>query len=131
MSEGCKKYLKELRAQLPCSPKVRRRLLDQFESYRSNTQDSGSNCTYEQMVTDFGPPEEMARELMRDVTAEEHSAFRLCVLMNKVIVMVLFVALIIGTLFIWVIKDKPISSSGTTYIISESLPDFSETEVTP
>lgn len=109
MPEGCKRYVKEMSRQLHCSQKVKRRLLDQFEAYQKNAHDYGSDCTYDRMVADFGPPEEMACELMRDVTAAERNAFRHSVLIRKVIEVVFIIAFIAATFFIWFLKSNPVN----------------------
>ena len=67
------RYMRELRRYLHCSRKAQKRLLDQFTTYQRSNMDSTPD--YDQMVTMFGPPNEMAQTLMEEVTPAEAYAY--------------------------------------------------------
>lgn len=100
------KYLHELRHHLRCSRKTKNRLLEQFKAYQCDAIDDTPD--YNQMVTMFGPPEEMARTLMEEVTQVEVQIYR----RNKLRIVAAGIAAcvlwIMFTMYVYWMKSIPI-----------------------
>ena len=97
------KYLRELRRHLRCSRKTQKRLSEQFKAYQHDAIDDAPD--YDQMVTMFGPPEEMARTLMEEVSQEEQLAYRRNRLFLRIISFVLAISFAVFSLYIFFIKE--------------------------
>lgn len=106
------KYLHELRHHLRCSRKTRNRLLEQFKAYQRDTIDDTPD--YDQMVTMFGPPEEMARTLMEEVTQVEMHAYRRSKLRMAAAGVAACVLWVMFTAYVYWMKTIPIEFTRTT-----------------
>lgn len=96
-------YVRELRRHLHCFRKTQNRLLEHFTAYqRSSIEDTPD---YDQMVTMFGPPEEMAGTLMEEVTSGERSAYRRNKVILKIAAIILSVGFVACSLYILFIKE--------------------------
>lgn len=105
------KYLRELRRYLRCSRKSKNRLLEQFTSYQCDVIDD--TLDYDQMVTMFGPPEEMARTLMEEVTKAEVYAYRRSKLRMVAAGIAACVLWIMFTVYVYWMKTIPIEQNST------------------
>lgn len=105
------KYLHELRHHLRCSRKTQNRLLEQFKAYQCDTIDDTPD--YDQMVTMFGPPEEMARTLMEEVTQVEMHAYRRSKLRMVATGVAACVLWIMFTVYVYWMKTIPIEQNST------------------
>lgn len=105
------KYLHELRHHLRCSRKTKTRLLEQFKAYQRDTIDDTPN--YDQMVTMFGPPEEMARTLMEEVTQVEMHAYRRSKLRMVAAGVAACVLWVMFTAYVYWMKTIPIEQNST------------------
>lgn len=100
MHDGVLQYQKKLRKALRCPRKTQIRLMVQFRDYQRRVTAEISDPTYAQLVTAFGPPEEMAGELMRDVASQEHRAYQRQTLLRRVIFAVLLLTLVGFSIYI-------------------------------
>lgn len=99
-------YVRELRRHLHCFRKTQNRLLEHFTAYqRSSIEDTPD---YDQMVTMFGPPEEMAGTLMEEVTSGERSAYRRNKVILKIAAIVLAVNVVICCVYFMFIKETTV-----------------------
>lgn len=105
------KYLYKLRRHLRCSMKTKNRLLEQFKAYQRNAIDDTPD--YNQMVTMFGPPEEMAGTLMEEVTQVEVYAYRRSKLRMVAAGIVACVLWIMFTVYVYWMKTIPIEQNST------------------
>lgn len=97
------RYLRELRCQLRCSRKVKNRLLEQFTAYQQRAIDEALD--YDQMVTLFGPPEEMAQTLMVEITRKEQDTFIRNKLIQKIVAIFMVVSFVCFSLYILFVKE--------------------------
>lgn len=97
------KYLHELRRHLRCSRKTQNRLLEQFTAYQRNAIDDTPD--YGQMVTMFGPPQEMAQTLMEEVTVEERNAYSRNILLGKAVAIAMALCFVFFFMYIMFIKE--------------------------
>lgn len=100
------KYLHELRRHLRCSRKSKNRLLEQFTAYQRDAIDDTPD--YDQMVTMFGPPDEMAQTLMEEVTQVEMHAYRRSKLRIVAAGIAACVLWIMFTMYVYWMKSIPI-----------------------
>lgn len=96
-------YMRELRRHLHCSRKSRNRLLEHFTAYQCGTIDETPD--YGQMVTMFGPPQEMAQTLIEEVTREERNAYRRNILFGKIVAIAMVLCFVILSLYTMFIKE--------------------------
>ena len=111
------RYMRELRRQMRCSRKTQNRLLEQFTAYQLKSLDETPD--YEQMVTMFGSPDEMAQTLMEEVSQEEQSIYqrkKQCLKGAGIAACILWA---VFTFYIFVIKSIPIQLIEKTYCNSE------------
>ena len=120
-------YLHELRRHLRCSRKTKNRLLEQFKAYQRDTIDDTPD--YDQMVTMFGPPEEMARTLMEEVTQVEMQASRRSRLRMIAAAIAACVLWVMFTAYVYWMKTIPIIEAReiVAHSISETM-DGDDTE---
>lgn len=105
------KYLHELRRHLRCSRKSKNRILEQFTAYQRDAIDDAPD--YDQMVTMFGPPEEMARTLMEEVTQVEMHAYRRSKLRMVAAGVAACVLWVMFTAYVYWMKTIPIEQNST------------------
>ena len=105
------KYLHELRRHLRCSRKSKNRILEQFTAYQRDAIDDAPD--YDQMVTMFGPPEEMAQTLMEEVTQVEMHAYRRSKLRMVAAGVAACVLWVMFTAYVYWMKTIPIEQNST------------------
>lgn len=69
-------YQRELKKHLHCGIQTRRILGNQFSDSLSGFLEENPEPTYEQLISAFGPPEEMANILMEAVPTSEQLRYR-------------------------------------------------------
>lgn len=119
------KYLHELRSHLRCSRKTKNRLLEQFTAYQRNTIDDTPD--YDQIVNMFGPPEEMARTLMEEITSEEQTAYAQSKLVKKIVTVLLATAFVLSSLYVMFWKEMSVVEVETNTYYGE--PNYSTEEI--
>ena len=85
--------------------------MEQFKAYQRDTIDDTPN--YDQMVTMFGPPEEMARTLMEEVTQVEMHAYRRSKLRMVAAGVAACVLWVMFTAYVYWMKTIPIEQNST------------------
>ena len=99
------RYRRSLKKQLRCGPLARKKLLDRFGGSLAPFLEENPAPGYEQLVSAFGPPEEMAAVLMESVSAKEQARYqtgRKLIQILAVLVAVLFLAFV---LYVFFVKD--------------------------
>lgn len=122
MSDGYVSYKQAVGRSLPCGKQTRKALLDRFEAYHRSALEDVQSPTYEQMVNNFGPPEEFAAVLMQEVPPEQRQAYdrnrRVGLLCRKALIALW----IVFTFYTFFIKQIPVHIEVTetthTYEIS-------------
>lgn len=97
------RYRRSLKKQLRCGPLTRKKLLDRFGGSLAPFLEENPAPGYEQLVSAFGPPEEMAAVLMESVSAKEQARYqtgRKLIQILAVLVAVLFLAFVLYVFFV-------------------------------
>ena len=97
------RYRRSLKKQLRCGPLARKKLLDRFGGSLAPFLEENPAPGYEQLVSAFGPPEEMATILMESVSAKEQARYqtgRKLIQILAVLVAVLFLAFVLYVFFV-------------------------------
>lgn len=97
------RYRRSLKKQLRCGPLARKKLLDRFGGSLAPFLEENPAPGYEQLVSAFGPPEEMAAILMESVSAKEQARYqtgRKLIQILAVLVAVLFLAFVLYVFFV-------------------------------
>ena len=119
MVDGYEKYKQEVHRRLRCTGSVKRGLLRRFGEYHSTTADN-SPRTYEQMVADFGPPEEMAHTLMQEVPSIRHTVYRWRKWSLRILAGVLITVFLLFTGYIYYIKSIGITVKTTVTVVDST-----------
>lgn len=116
------RYMRELRRHLHCSRKIRIRLLKRFVAYQHDAIDNTPD--YDQMITMFGPPDEMARTLMEEVTQAETFTYRRSRLRMIATAIAACILWVMFTAYVYWMKTIPIEQNST--IIERSISETYE-----
>lgn len=125
MSNCVARYENALKKRLTCKGSIKKELIDKF---RKSLADYLEDCPTPEMAdlcNAFGPPEEMAKVLMEEVSAEEvarHRRWKTCL---RVAVGLLTASLLLFAIYVFFCKQKPI-----TYYEEVSEFDTASTEPT-
>lgn len=118
-------YMRELRNHLRCSRKTRKRLIEHFSAYQRDAIDEAPD--YDQMVTLFGPPDEIAQTLMEEVTSEEQMAYAQSKLVKKIATILLATAFVLSSLYVMFWKEISVIEVETNTYYGE--PNYSTEEI--
>lgn len=107
MISAVEKYKKKLARRLKCCKKTKKRLISGMEpTFEAFFQDV-PDADYAALCAAFAPPEEMAKQLMQQVTLAEHKTYKKHWIIAAVIIGVL-AALFIGfTVYVYIQKSIP------------------------
>lgn len=105
MTASVKKYQNALKKKLYCSGSAKSKLLDQFISSVSAFTEDNPSPTFEELVSAFGPPEEMATVLMAEISEPEKLRYHRAVLLQSAIAGVLVAAFLAFTGYIYICKE--------------------------
>ena len=128
MTDGMKQYRRVLKRKLRCSWGVRKRLLEKFDDAAFSYLENEPTPALAEVTEAFGPPEEMARTLMEEVTPKEAAAYKRGVVLRIVIAGILVASVIAATLWIWCWKEVGVTITPYYY---EVMPDGSTVPVYP
>lgn len=118
-------YIRELRRHLRCSRKSRNCLLQHFAAYQRDAIDGVPD--YDQMVTLFGPPDEIAKTLMEEVTSEEQTRYAQNKLAKKIATILLAAAFVLSSLYVMIWKEISVIEVETNTYYGE--PNYSTDEI--
>ena len=99
------KYQNELKKKLYCSVSARSKLLDRFNASLSVFLEDNPSPAFEDLVSAFGPPEEMAAVLMAEISETESVRYHKAVLFKRAIAGVLVAVFLIFTGYIYIKKE--------------------------
>lgn len=85
MADGMKQYRRVLKRKLRCSWGVRKRLLEKFDDAAFSYLENEPTPALAEVTEAFGPPEEMARTLMEEVTPKEAAAYKRGTILRRVL----------------------------------------------
>lgn len=117
MNYNVRRYKSRLKKKLHCMHKTRRELLGKFDDMLNGFLDENPNASFNDLCTAFGPPEEMARILMAEISGEETRKYRLHLQFKRLLAGFCAAAILVFTFYILFYKEfRNINYSEATYI---------------
>jgi hypothetical protein len=110
MNNSVTRYEKELKKKLPCRRSEQNKLLSRFHVMLGSFLEENPAPTAEELHTAFGPPEAMAAVLSDGISPEEKARYQNGMKLRRVIVGVLAALLLLATIYVFFIKQRPITS---------------------
>lgn len=127
MVDGFTIYKRRVGKFLPCRRKIRESILNQLEHFQRTAAESDEpSPTYQQLVENYGSPEQFAQTLIASIPKGEQTAYRQEKLFVQIVLGVLAAVLFAFTIYTWFIKEYTIyeAFSPENYsIIDNSSPD--------
>lgn len=105
MNKEIIRYQRELKKHLQCGMHIRKKLLSQFRDSLSSFLEENPEPNYEQLITAFGPPEEMANILMEAVPTSEQLRYRRNNKLVKILYGFVAVLFIMFALYVFYMKE--------------------------
>lgn len=126
MTDGMKQYRRVLKRKLRCSWGVRKRLLEKFDDAAFSYLENEPTPALAEVTEAFGPPEEMARTLMEEVTPKEAAAYKRGTILRRVLAGVAAAAVLAFAIYTFYWKEIGFTIIVETY---EILPDGTKVPV--
>lgn len=126
MTDGMKQYRRVLKRKLRCSWDVRKRLLEKFDDAAFSYLENEPTPALAEVTEAFGPPEEMARTLMEEVTPKEAAAYKRGTILRRVLAGVAAAAVLAFAIYTFCWKEIGFTIIVETY---EILPDGTKVPV--
>ena len=134
MVNAAVQYRRALKKKLRCNVNVKQRLLDGFDQTLATYLEEHSDPTIDNLAVAFGPPEEMAENLMAEVTPHEIAQHRRNFLLLRIFAGVLIAVLLLSTVYIWFYKANGLTAVNNSSIIdrtTEPTSSIAQGEITP
>lgn len=128
MVNAAAQYRRALKKKLRCNVNVKQRLLDGFDQTLATYLEEHSDPTIDNLAVAFGPPEEMAENLMAEVTPQEIAQHRRNSLLLRVLAGILIVVLLLSTVYIWFFKNNGLTIINNSSIIDRTTEPTSSIE---
>ena len=119
MISAMDRYKKKLARRLPCCKDTKKRLLGSMEPTLEAYLQDAPNADYAAICAAFGPPEEMAKQLMQEVTPQERKKFKVRRIVALSVLGVLFALFVGFTIHVYFDKEIPTYVEYDTVIIVE------------
>ncbi len=126
MADGMKQHRRVLKRKLRCSWGVRKRLLEKFDDAAFSYLENEPTPALAEVTEAFGPPEEMARTLMEEVTPKEAAAYKRGTILRRVLAGVAAAAVLAFAIYTFCWKEVGFTIIVETY---EILPDGTKVPV--
>lgn len=126
MADGVKQYRRALKRKLRCSWGVQKRLLEKFDDAAFSYLENEPTPALAEVTEAFGPPEEMARTLMEEVTPKEAAAYKRGTILRRVLAGVAAAAVLAFAIYTFCWKEIGFTIIVETY---EILPDGTKVPV--
>lgn len=117
MNNNAARYKSKLKRKLQCNRGTKADLLEEFSHLLDGFLDENPDATYTDLSNAFGPPEEMAKILMDKVDEQEKRAYKQRQLLLRIAAAVLAIVLIIATIDVFFIKQRPLEVVHGTGIV--------------
>lgn len=121
-------YKDRVKRNLSCCSSAKARLLAKLDTYLEFYLDEHSSPTVDDLINAFGPPEEMSKVLMNELSANEVQNYHKFVIIKRTMAAMLLGVLILFTAYIFFIKEYNNITIIEEAIINETL-DVSETQI--
>lgn len=119
MNNNAARYKSKLKRKLQCSRGTKAKLLEEFSHSMDGFLDENPDATYTDLSNAFGPPEEMAKILMDKVDEQEKRAYKLRQLLLRIAAAVLAVVLMLVTIDVFFIKQRPLEVINGTNVVND------------
>lgn len=110
MVKTVEQYRKKIKCKLHCTASVKNQLLNKFDKMLMAYLEEKPSPSAEDLITAFGPVEEIAKMLMDEIPQQEILAYRKQQTVKRVLSAVLAAIFIFFTIYSFFWKDKPIVS---------------------
>lgn len=111
MNASITQYKKAIKKQLLCCGATKKKLLTRLQTSLAEFEEEHPAPDTGILYDAFGPPEEMAKTLMEGVSGKEIEKYRRKKVVLRVIAGILVAALLLFTIYVFVVKQRPIVSS--------------------
>lgn len=129
MVNSAAQYRRALKKKLRCNNTVKERLLGGFDQTLATYLEENNSPTTDDLITAFGPPEQIAAILMAEVSPQEQTQFKITSLLSRILAGFLVVVLLAFTIYIWFYKDTGLTSYNGAGIINESANSSSNSDI--
>ena len=111
MVNAVAQYRRALEKKLRCRKEVKNRLLVGFDKTLNTYQEEYIAPSMDDLITAFGPPEEMAKILMAEVAPQELAEYSKNALIQKILAVFFAVFLALFTFYILFVKEVGLTTS--------------------
>ena len=119
MNHNAQRYRSKLKKKLHCMRKTQCKLLGEFDCMLNGFLDENPDASFDDLCSAFGPPEEMARILMAEISEEETRKYRLHVRFKRILAGFCAAAVLIFTFYAFFWKEKPINAIYSGEVIED------------
>lgn len=105
MNHSAQRYRSKLKKKLPCMRKTRSKLLCEFDCMLNGFLDENPDASFNDLCNAFGPPDEMARILMAEISKDEVRQYRLRTKYNRILAGLCAIVFLVFTLFVFLFKE--------------------------
>ena len=119
MNHNAMRYKSKLKRRLQCNRATKAKLLDEFSHSLDGFLEENPDATFADLSNAFGPPEEMARILMAEISEEETRKYRLHVRFKRILAGFCAAAVLIFTFYVFFWKEKPINAIYSGEVIED------------
>ena len=105
MNHNAQRYKSKLRKKLLCMRKTRSKLLSEFDCMLNGFLDENPDASFNDLCNAFGPPEEMSRILMAEISGEETHKYRLQIRFKRLLAGFCAVAFLSFVLYVFIYKE--------------------------
>lgn len=117
MSNAISAYIRAVKKHMPCTGAVKQELTAGLLQKLTQCAEENDSVDMQLFYENFGPPEALAAELMREVTPEQQKAYRIRKTVLRVIAGVLVTAILAFVVYVLFDKQKPV-------IVYEEITDY-------
>lgn len=119
MNSSAVRYKSKLKRKLQCSRGTKAELLADFTHSLDGFLDENPDATFADLGSAFGPPEEMAKTLMEQVSEQETRTYKLHQFLLHIGAIILVIVLLLITLDIFFIKQRPLEVVNRTNVVND------------
>ncbi len=110
MNNSVAQYERAVKKKLACGGSERRKLLERLRLMLDSYLEENPSPTAEELQNAFGPPASMAEVLSEGISPEEKARYHRSKKLLRVIAAALVAILLFATIYVFFIKQRPITS---------------------
>lgn len=119
MVNAAAKYRRALEKELRCGQNVKKRLLANFDRTLDTYLEENAEPSMDELISAFGPAENLAETLMEAVTPQERKQYERTTVWKVILGVILAVALLLSTLYIWFYKETGLIYEDSVHEITD------------